>query len=189
MALWRKITVLIPAVIIAHLTAANIPLSLSQGVQEVWDLSPEQSTWLSLSFVLGYVIGWPVFYNTQAPKRDFLVGFLIAIVASLVFALSVETFTSAFVFRFIAGFGVGMMVLPTVRFMDVRTGWVTGLLVAAAWAISVPACAYFSQGGILSLSGTQAGWLAIYTVAVLLGALWWLISLVLLPGSKRLGQE
>ncbi|MDX1580093.1 MAG: hypothetical protein R3360_00575 [Alphaproteobacteria bacterium] len=188
MALWRKIIVLIPAVIIAHLTAANIPLSMAQGLQQVWELTPTQATWLSLSFVLGYILGWPIFYNTQAPKRDFLLGFMIAIIANLVFALGVDTNTSAFVFRFIAGFGVGMMVLPTVRFLDVKTGWATGLLLAASWAISVPVCNYFSQGGILSLSGTQAGWLAVYTVAVLLGALWWLISLVLLPRASKLAS-
>jgi MFS family permease len=152
----------------------------------VWELTPEQGTWLSLSFALGYIIGWPVVYDTKAPKRDFLIGFLIAIVASLVFALTVDTVASAFIYRFIAGFGVGLMVLPAVRFLNYRSGWVTGLLLAASWAISVPVCVYFSQGGILSLSNTAAGWLAIYTIAVFLGVLWWLISLALLPSAAKL---
>ncbi len=89
-------------------------------VQAEWHLTTGQSGLILSSFQLGYVVSVLIFgflSDQMNPRHIFIVSSLIAGVSGLLFGLYASGFWSAFIYRTLAGIGLGGVYVPGMKYL------------------------------------------------------------------------
>ena len=185
---------IIPALIIAHLTATALFGSTGQGLAQMWELSPIQAVWLQTAFMLAYAVRIPIGVfaaNIMRDQRVFMLAFLVSILASGLFYFYADDFVSALILRLIAGGAAGAMVYPAMN-MVTRNGAGgsigLGAVILLAWSASVyvaQMAATVNLGTVHPIFPPGGGWNTIYVLLGVLGLIWLIPAYFLIPRKQQ----
>jgi len=173
-ALWKKLLVVVPAVLIVHLSATGI-LPLLEGLREVWEMQDAQSVRLGAAFPIGYGVAIPfaLLVGEFALRWALTIALLLCFLGAVAFATLGNGFTSAFYSLIVSGIGAGLTLPVAARLLGLSStvthAFLMAALIAAAWALSVPMVEMFKQG--LPVGGAP-GWTAPYFVQAALVVVW-----------------
>ena len=185
---------IVPAMVIAHLTAASLFGASGYGLSQMWEITPLQTMWLQTAFIIAYAARIPVGVFAANIARDrtvFLGAFLLSIIANAVFFFFVNDFTLAIILRVIAGAAAGAMVIPALNIVTVNgkavASIVLALVIILGWSGSVYLSQLAGQFNISVLSDLVppgGGWNTIFMVSAIFGAIW-LLPVFFLLGRKK----
>ncbi len=185
---------IIPALIIAHLSAAALMGSIGQGLGQMWELSGVQSMWLQAAFMVGLVARIPIgaFAQTIASDRFvFLVAFIVSVAAAALFYYYASDFVPGLILRLIGGAALGAMIYPAMNMVTAggKAGasiWL-GLVIVMGWAASIYLVQFASTVNLGALGSTfpaGGGWNTVFLLNAILGVVWLLPALWIVPKSR-----
>ncbi len=183
LALWKKLLVVVPALIIVHLTATGM-LPLMEGFREYWELGPGQDVHLGAAFPIGYAAAVPfaLLLRGKNLRAALSLSVLATIIAAAIFAIYVAGYGLAMVCIVALGAAAGIGTVASARLLGLAAAplqaLVMALLIVVAWYISVPFFDFFKQG--LPIGGA-AGWAGPYMVQAVLALVWFPLVLFTIP--------
>ena len=185
MSLWKKLFVVLPALVILHLVAVGV-YPLIDGLRETWSPRPLDETFLLMALPLGYALGAAIGVGLRPGRTR--VAMTACLVLSLIglygFAEVASGYLQGSGALALIGLAAGLAMPVAAKALGLaRTvfgGIIMALIVAGCWASSVPFVDILKHG--LPIGGAP-GWAAPYYVQGFFCVLW--LPLVLFLATER----